>query len=165
MRKTKRYKLEGELNPLFHIYKTVSFWKTLKNTAVIETGRFVPFVRIKNALYRQFLGMKIGKGTALAYKVVPDIMFPEQITIGSNTIIGYNTTILAHEYLTDEYRIGPVVIGDNVMIGANCTLLPGISIGDGAIVSAMTLVNKDVPPGAFAGGNPMIIKKPGSANS
>lgn len=164
MRRTKRYTLKGGANPLFHIYQTVSFWKTFKNTAVIEVSRFVPFVRVKNALYRRLLGMKIGAGTAFAYKVVPDIMFPEQITVGRNTIIGYNTTILAHEYLTNEYRIGPVVIGDNVMIGANCTILPGIEIGDGAIVSAMTLVNKDVPPGAFAGGNPMIIK-PASAKS
>ncbi|OMP68268.1 acyltransferase [Domibacillus epiphyticus] len=158
MRRTKRYRLEGDKNPLFHLYETVSFWKTFKNTAVIEIGRFVPTARMKNILYRGMLGMTIGEGTALAYKVVPDIMFPEQITIGSNTIIGYNTTILAHEYLTDEYRIGPVTIGDNVMIGANCTVLPGVDIGDGAIVSAMTLVNRDVPPGAFAGGNPMIIK-------
>jgi acetyltransferase-like isoleucine patch superfamily enzyme len=158
MRRTKRYRLEGDKNPLFHIYETVSFRKTFKNTVVIEIGRFTPTARLKNALYRRLLGMKIGEGSALAYKVVPDIMFPEQIAIGNNTIIGYNTTILAHEYLTDEYRIGPVIIGDNVMIGANCTVLPGIEIGDGAIVSAMTLVNRDVPPGAFAGGNPMTIK-------
>lgn len=158
MRRTKRYKLKDGANPLFHIYQTVSFWKTFKNTLVIEAGRYIPFVRLKNALYRRSLGMKIGDGTALAYKVVPDIMFPEQISIGHNTIIGYNTTILAHEYLTDEYRIGPVVIGDRVMIGANTTILPGVEIGDGAVVSAMTLVNKDVPPGAFARGNPMMIK-------
>ncbi|WP_046178194.1 acyltransferase [Domibacillus tundrae] len=164
MRRTKRYTLEGGANPLFHLYKTVSFWKTFKNIIVIEAGRFVPFAGWKNALYRRLLGMKIGYGTAFAYKVVPDIIFPEQISVGRNTIIGYNTTILAHEYLTSEYRIGPVVIGNNVMIGANCTILPGIEIGDGAVVSAMTLVNKDVPPGAFAGGNPMIIK-PVSAKS
>lgn len=164
MRRTERYTLKDGANPLFHIYKTVSFWKTFKNTAVIELGRFVPFARLKNLLYRSLLHMKIGEGTAFAYKVVPDIMFPEQISVGRNTIIGYNTTILAHEYLTSEYRIGPVVIGDNVMIGANCTILPGIEIGDGAVVSAMTLVNKDVPPGTFAGGNPMMIK-PVSAKS
>lgn len=158
MRRTKRYRLEGDKNPLFHIYETVSFWKTFKNTVVIEIGRFTPTARLKNALYRRLLKINIGEGSALAYKVVPDIMFPEHIVIGNNTIVGYNTTILAHEYLTDEYRIGSVVIGDNVMIGANCTILPGIEIGDGAVVSAMTLVNRDVPAGAFAGGNPMIVK-------
>ncbi|WP_203363220.1 acyltransferase [Bacillus sp. REN10] len=157
MRRTDRYKVEGG-NSLWNIYKTVSFWKTFKNTVIIEIGRFTPFMRLKNGLYRTFLGMNIGEKTALAYKVVPDIMFPEYITIGDNSIIGYNTVILAHEYLIDEYRLGKVIIGDNVMIGANCTILPGVTIGDGAVVSAATLVHRDVPPGAFAGGNPMQIK-------
>lgn len=91
--------------------------------------------------------------------VVPDVMFPEMITVGSNSIIGYNTTILAHEYLIKEYRLGPVIIGNEVMVGANSTILPGITIGDGAIVAAGTLVHKDVPAGAFVGGNPMRILK------
>ncbi|WP_100332308.1 acyltransferase [Bacillus xiapuensis] len=158
MRRTKRYKVEGA-NSLWNVYKTVSFWKTFKNTAVIEAGRLMPSMKLKNWLYRTFLGMQIGSRTALAYKVVPDIMFPEYIAIGNNSIIGYNTVILAHEYLIDEYRLGKVIIGDNVMIGANCTVLPGVTIGDGAIVSAATLVHRDVPPGAFAGGNPMQIKE------
>src|SRR5699024_511514 len=89
--------------------------------------------------------------------VMPDVMFPEKISVGDNSIIGYNTTILAHEYLIKEYRLGPVTIGSHVMIGANTTILPGVTIGDGAIVSAGTLVHKDVPPGVFAGGNPMKI--------
>ncbi len=101
--------------------------------------------------------MKIGGETAFALMVMVDIMFPERIKVGRNSIIGYNTTILAHEYLIDEYRLGDVVIGDRVMIGANSTLLPGITIGSGAIVSAGTLVHKDVPEGAFVGGNPMRI--------
>lgn len=48
-----------------------------------------------------------------------------------------------------------VYIGDEVLIGANSTILPGVTIGDGAIVSAGTLVHKDVPAGSFVGGNPM----------
>lgn len=84
-------------------------------------------------------------------------MFPELITIGRNTVIGFNTTILCHEYLVEEYRLGKVEIGDHVMIGANSTILPGVKIGDGAVVSAGTLVNRDVPAGCFAGGNPMRI--------
>lgn len=112
---------------------------------------------MKNWLYRTFLRMKVGKQTSFALMVMPDIMFPEKISVGTNTIIGYNTTILAHEYLIHEYRIGKVLIGDEVMIGANTTILPGVKIGDGAVVSAGTLVHKDVPDGAFVGGNPMRI--------
>lgn len=112
---------------------------------------------MKNWLYRTFLRMKVGNQTSFALMVMPDIMFPEKISVGTNTIIGYNTTILAHEYLIHEYRIGTVLIGDEVMIGANTTILPGVKIGDGAVVSAGTLVHKDVPDGAFVGGNPMRI--------
>ncbi len=101
--------------------------------------------------------MKVGDQTSFALMVMLDVMFPEKISVGRNTVIGYNTTILAHEYLIREYRLGDVEIGSEVMIGANSTIMPGIKIGDGAIVSAGTLVHKDVPEGAFVGGNPMRV--------
>lgn len=156
MRRTERYRVHGA-NSLWNIYDTVSFWKVMKCFIVITIGRYMPFMRIKNWLYRTFLGMKIGKQTSLALMVMPDTMFPERITIGDNSVIGFNTTILAHEYLIEEYRLGDVEIGSHVMIGANSTILPGVKIGDGAIVSAATLVHKDVPAGAMVGGNPMQI--------
>lgn len=160
MRKTDRYPVEGA-NALWQLYRTVSFWKVVKNFIVIQISRYTPFLRVKNWLFRTFLRMEVGEQTAVALMVMMDIMFPELISVGRNSIIGYNTTILAHEYLINEYRLGRVVIGDNVMIGANSTLLPGITIGDGAVVAAGSLVNRDVPPGAFVGGNPMrIIRQP-----
>ncbi|MDF9758922.1 MULTISPECIES: DapH/DapD/GlmU-related protein [Peribacillus] len=156
MRRTFRYPVEGA-NSLWHVYKTVPFWKVVKNFVVIQLARYTPFLSMKNWLYRTFLHMKVGKHTSFALMVMPDVMFPEKISVGINTVIGYNTTILAHEYLIHEYRLGDVVIGDEVLIGANSTILPGLSIGNGAIVSAGTLVHKDVPEGAFVGGNPMKI--------
>ncbi|ADM39462.1 heptaprenylglyceryl phosphate O-acetyltransferase [Bacillus spizizenii] len=156
MRKTDRHPVSGA-NSLWHVYQTVPFLKVVKNFIVIQIARYTPFIGMKNWLYRTFLRMKVGKQTSFALMVMPDIMFPEKISVGTNTIIGYNTTILAHEYLIQEYRIGKVLIGDEVMIGANTTILPGVEIGDGAVVSAGTLVHKDVPAGAFVGGNPMRI--------
>lgn len=156
MRRTTRYPVLGE-NSLWNVYKTVSFWKVMKNFIIIQIARYTPFLSIKNWLYRTFLRMKVGKKTSFALMVMPDIMFPEKITVGDNSIIGYNTTLLAHEYLIREYRLGEIVIGNEVMIGANTTILPGVKIGDGAIVSAGTLVHKDVPGGAFVGGNPMRV--------
>ncbi|MCY8030344.1 heptaprenylglyceryl phosphate O-acetyltransferase [Bacillus inaquosorum] len=156
MRKTDRHPVSGA-NSLWHVYQTVPFVKVVKNFIVIQIARYTPFIGMKNWLYRTFLRMKVGNQTSFALMVMPDIMFPEKISVGTNTIIGYNTTILAHEYLIHEYRIGKVLIGDEVMIGANTTILPGVEIGDGAVVSAGTLVHKDVPAGAFVGGNPMRI--------
>lgn len=129
----------------------------MKNFIVIQLARYTPVLSFKNWLYRTFLKMKVGDQTSFALMVMLDVMFPEKISVGRNTVIGYNTTILAHEYLIKEYRLGDVVIGDEVMIGANSTILPGITIGDRAIVSAGTLVHKDVPEGAFVGGNPMRV--------
>lgn len=157
MRRTERYRAKGHANSLWHIYKTVPFWKVAKNFIFIQISRYTPFISMKNFLFRNFLKMKVGEKTSFALMVMPDVMFPERITVGNNSIIGYNTTILAHEYLIDEYRIGDVVIGENVLIGANTTILPGVHIGDGAIVSAATLVNRDIPAGTFAGGNPVKI--------
>jgi len=155
-RQTKRYSV-SESNSLWQIYKTVSFFKVMKNFIIIQIGRYSPSLRFKNWLYRTFLKMKVGNETAFALMVMPDVMFPEKITVGNNCVIGYNTTILAHEYLIKEYRLGDVTIGDNVLIGANTTILPGVTIGDNAVISAATLVHKNVPAGSFVGGNPKQI--------
>ncbi|MXQ52778.1 acyltransferase [Shimazuella alba] len=139
------------------MYRTISFWKVLRNTLVCWVARYLPFFRLKNSLYRRLLGVSVGSQTAIAFFVMFDLLYPEKIKIGKNTIIGYNTTILTHEYLIDEYRIGEVCIGDNVMIGANTTILPGVSIGDGAVVGAGSIVSKDVAAHSFVAGNPMRV--------
>ena len=134
----------------------------IRNTIVAVICRYTPSMTVKNWLYR-LIGMKVGKDVSFGLMAMVDIFFPEEITVEANTIIGYNSVILAHEFLRDEYRVGPVVIGRDVMIGANCTILAGVVIGDGATVSAMSLVNRDVPPGATVGGVParILSEKPG----
>lgn len=156
MRQTERFFVEGP-NSLWQLYKTVSFLKVMKNFIIIQIARYTPFLPCKNWLYRTFLNMEIGRQAAFALMVMVDLMFPERISVGENTIIGYNTTLLTHEYLIKEYRLGDVVIGKNVMIGANCTILPGITIGDGVTVAAGTVVSKSIPAHAFARGNPMVV--------
>lgn len=137
-------------------HQTVSPFKVLRNGLLIMLARHSPSLAFKRLLYRK-IGMKVGRHVSFAWQVTPDLFFPELIHVGDNTIIGYNTTILTHEYLTHEWRTGAVRIGANVMIGANCTLLPGVEVGDGALISTMSLINKDVPPGARVGGIPIRI--------
>lgn len=156
MRNVERYPVEGP-NALWQVYSTVSMMKAVRNFLFIQLARYCPILPWKNWIYRRVLGMRVGEHAAFALMVMVDVFFPERISVGRNTIIGYNTTILTHEYLIKEYRLGDVRIGEHVMIGANTTILPGVTIGDHAVVAAGSLVHKDVPAYAFVGGNPMRL--------
>jgi len=156
LRQTKRYPVDGP-NALWQVYKTVNKWKVVRNFVFIQISRYCPSLPVKNWIYRRVLGMRVGEHTAFALMVMVDVFFPEKIEVGSNSIIGYNTTILAHEYLIGEYRLGDVKIGSNVMIGANTTILPGVTIGDNAVVGAGAVVHRDVAPGSFVAGNPLQV--------
>ena len=86
------------------------------------------------------------------------------IYIGEGSLIGHNAVIATLNHLQDpEKRQGmipsPVHIGKKVWLGANVTVLPGVSIGDGAIIGAGSVVTKDVPARAVAAGNPARIVK------
>jgi acetyltransferase-like isoleucine patch superfamily enzyme len=51
----------------------------------------------------------------------------------------------------------PVTIGDNVWMGARVTVLPGVTIGENAVIGAGSVVTKDIPPNAIAVGNPAQV--------
>lgn len=81
-----------------------------------------------------------------------------QIRTGSNVSIGPEATILTLGHdprsATFEDRGGDVVIGDRVWIGYRAIILPGVKIGEGAVVGAGSVVTKDVDPYAIVAGNP-----------
>lgn len=153
MRKVKRFPSKNT-NSLWFWYKTVNPLKVVYNFILIYLARYVPWLPLKNAMYR-LTGMKIGEKVSIGLMAMFDIFFPEMIEIQDNTVIGYNSTILGHEYMVKEWGKGKVLIGKNVTIGANVTVLPGVTIGDNAVISACSLVNKDVPKNAFVGGIPI----------
>lgn len=156
MRKVTSYPVKGT-NALWQVYATVSIWKVIRNFIFIQVARYCPSLRLKNWIYRHLLHMKVGDTSAFALMVMVDVFFPEHITVGHNCVIGYHTTILTHEYLIKEYRIGNVHIGNHVMIGANTTILPGVTIGDYAVIGAGAVVHKDVAPYHFVAGNPLTV--------
>ncbi|MGA9401185.1 MAG: acyltransferase [Haladaptatus sp.] len=120
---------------------------------VIWLVRINPSLRLKNWLLRG-IGVTIGRGVSWGLESTPDVFWPDLITVEDHAIIGYDATILCHEFLQDEYRTGEVVIGERAMIGANATILPGVEIGDNARVAANSLVTRDVPPGTTVAGVP-----------
>ncbi|WP_352629335.1 CatB-related O-acetyltransferase [Mesorhizobium sp. M0496] len=68
-------------------------------------------------------------------------------------ILGTKTSM---EYLRTK---GPIVIGNDVWVGARATIMSGVTIGDGAVVAACSVVTKDVPPYAIVAGNPARVIK------
>ena len=72
---------------------------------------------------------------------------------GSITILAHNKPLEYHKNVSPSY-IAPVVIRKNAWVAVNVTLLPGVEIGEGAIVASNSLVNKDVPPMTLYGGIP-----------
>ena len=141
-------------NSLLYWHKAKSPLAVAYNFVLIYLAKYVPSLLLKRVLYRM-TGMKVGRDAAVGLGVTMDVFFPELIEIGENSIVGFNATILAHEFLQEELRVGRVVIGKDSMIGANSTVLPGVKIGDGAKISAMSLVNRDVKRNEFAGGIPV----------
>lgn len=122
----------------------------------IYLAKYSPSLGLKVFLYR-LTGAKIGENVSIGLAVVFDVFYPHLITIGDNAVVGYNSVILCHEFLVRGARIGPVMIEPDVMIGANSTVLPGVTIGRGTEISAMSLVNKDLPPEVLAGGVPVRV--------
>lgn len=94
------------------------------------------------------------------------------IHIGRNLLTGKHVTISDNNHGNtdrDSLTIAPnkreivskgaIVIGDNVWIGEGAIILSGVTIGNGAVVAANSVVTKDVPPFAVIGGNPARIIK------
>lgn len=146
---------DGPRASLWYWRHHAGFLRTSGRYLVVWLARRVPSFRLKNWMYRALLGAKVHPHAAVGLEVTLDIFYPHLVTIGEDAVVGYNTTILCHEYMADKYRVGPVVIERRATIGANCTLLPGVVVGEGATVSAMSLVNRDVPPGELWGGVPV----------
>lgn len=91
-----------------------------------------------------------------------------KISIGEYTIVGPGTLILdvvGHEY-SEEIGWGgrssdisqSITIGKKCYIGTRCIILTGVTIGDNCVVSAGSVVDRSIPAGHFAAGNPVIIK-------
>lgn len=147
--------------------------------------RFRFFNRIKS-IFLQCLGARIGKRVVFypGVWIMPgrklvvgdDVDFALDVlvttsggvTIGDRTLIGYRTQILSNNHRIPNGRAPifyaghegkPVLIGNDVWIGANCLILPGVTIGEGAVVAGGSIVTKDIPPFSIVAGNPARILK------
>ncbi len=125
------------------------------------------YAPVKILIDRKGASVEIGNHTRIhgsclhAYK---------RIVIGKNCLIAANCQIFdgnGHDVsFTDPSnrinttgKVAPVHIEDNVWIGLNVVILPGVTIGQGSVIAANSVVHKDIPPMCIAGGNPAKIIK------
>lgn len=99
-----------------------------------------------------------------------------EVTIGDDCNFGPNVTIVTpvHPMLAEERRFmkgpqgdlrhlcyaKPVRIGNDCWFGANVVVCPGVTVGDGCVIGAGSVVVKDIPAGSFAAGNPCRVIRP-----
>lgn len=135
---------------------------------------------------REIMGRLIGKKVDASFRMFPPFYtdFGKNITIGKDVfinsgchfqdqggiqigdgaLIGHNVVLatINHDLNPEENRknhYAPITIGAHVWIGSNATILPGVTLGDHAVVAAGAVVTQDVPPRTVVGGVPAKVLK------
>ena len=133
--------------------------RVMKNNGTVSLGDRVFLHRfVKLSAY----GGKIEIGNNSYIGDRTEIHAGELVKIGNNVNIAWDCNILDrdyHAFESDKEVIKPVVIEDNVWIGVRSTILKGVTIGEGAVVVAGSVVTKSVPAKCLVGGNPAKVIK------
>lgn len=141
--------------------------------------RNIPSHILRDAMYRYFWKVKIGNKVAIYSGV--EMRSQWKIEIGSNSVIGHNCLLdgrrglkignnvnissgvwiwtLQHDVNDPDFTAvgAEVSIDDKVWICSRATILPGVKIGEGAVVAAGSVVTKSIPPFAIVGGVPAKV--------
>ena len=120
---------------------------------------FSPGASTVRPFLHRLRGVKIHGSVFIADQVYLENDYPECVEIHDNTYVGLRSIILAH-----NRGPGKIVIGEKVWIGPNCVIAssPGrtLSIGDGSVIAASSVITADVPPSTFlAGQRPNHVAK------
>ncbi len=117
--------------------------RLLHKMAMVSPGGF----SLRPQLHR-YRGVKIGAKVWISQYVYIDEIHPESVSIGNNSSVGIRTSIITHLYWgprKDSNPAGPICIEEDVFIGPHCVILPNVHIGKGSVISAGTVVAKNVP--------------------
>jgi len=127
------------------------------------------------------LGAKVGKDIFIGDYVHVDLNHSDLVTIEDGVHIAGDVRLLNHKkdlsnykpgevYGMQPYKYGEIHLCKNCAIGTGAMIMPGVTVGEGAIVGARAMVTKDIPAWSLALGSPAKVVKyfgdePSSANS
>lgn len=102
---------------------------------------------------QQWRGVSLGRNVWVGLYVYMDELHPEELFIGDNCSIGMRTSILTHFYWGARRASsnGRVTIERDVFVGPHCVILPNVTIGEGSVIKAGTVVTCSIPPHTFWG--------------
>lgn len=103
--------------------------------------------------------LSLGRGSAIGIRNIINVEC--HVSIGDGSEMSWDCQILDTDFHRIQFDDGrdrphtaPVIIGEHVLIGTRAIILKGVTIGDGAIVAAGSVVSRDVAPKAIVAGNP-----------
>ena len=151
-------KITMEMNNSYHTPKElIEIMGRLTGKKVDDTFRLFP------PFYTDF-GKNITIGKDVFINSGCHFQVQGGIEIGDGALIGHNVVLatINHDTIPGNGRknhYAPIQLGKNVWIGSNATILPGVTIGDWAVIAAGAVVTNDVPPYTIVGGVPAKIIK------
>lgn len=116
------------------------------------------------------IGVNVGKNVFIGAQVYFDSGHSDLITLEDHVHVTARCLLLCHQrdlsnyFVGDDaskqkYKTGIIHIKKGAMIGMNTTIMPGVTVGEGAIVGAYSLVTKDIPAWTIATGRPAKVVK------
>ena len=146
-------------------------WNSLLQKYCMFSVLFAPLnYRVLRPMLWRWLGAKVGKNCYIGYQVYFDLNNANLITVDDHVHIDEMCFLLCHkrdlseyfqgdEYSKLGYKEGPIHIKRNTSIGSCSIIMPGVTIGEGAIIGAGSLVTKDIPDWSIAVGRPAKVVK------
>ena len=127
----------------------------------VKLGNLCPFTSGRIALFR-LMGVRIGVDVYMGFDIELETNYPELVSIGDHVTISHRCIISAHMDSPSDTPVKrfipmgakPVVIKDGAWICIGATILPGVTIGENAVVAAGAVVSHDVPANTVVGGVP-----------
>lgn len=130
-------------------------WASFNSLTLMLRFSFINWIRVTPLLpfYHRLMGARIGARVQINTSVIAD---QNLISIGDDTVIGGDVTLVAHSAERGKLVTAPVRIGRNVTVGLMAVILPGCEIGDGAVIAAGAVLSKGarVAPGEIWAGVP-----------
>jgi acyl-CoA synthetase (AMP-forming)/AMP-acid ligase II/acetyltransferase-like isoleucine patch superfamily enzyme/acyl carrier protein len=137
-----------------------SFLRGFKNRLLQALALYAPGYMTTRVWLHRWRGVSIGNNVSIGLSALIETAYPSLVFIGNNVTIGMRALIIAHlRDSTSQARARhehTVRIEDDAYIGPGVIILPNVTIGQGAVVSAGSVVSRSVPPRTLVRGNPAV---------